>query len=113
MCERAYMCVARATRADSLIGPKSDRPLPTRSLQSRGQFTMGILSPHFPAGSTWRIGMLILCAVACSSGCGLAEWAKNGLKLGPNYKTPPASVAPQWIDYHDARVKSEPQEHLG
>src|SRR5215210_3154082 len=40
------------------------------------------------------------CAMFCllSSGCGLGEWARNGFKVGPNYKTPPAPIASQWID---------------
>src|SRR4051812_20353383 len=27
-----------------------------------------------------------------------------GCKVGPNYKPPPAPVAPTWIDYHDQRL---------
>jgi len=34
-----------------------------------------------------------------SGGCGLDEWARNGFKVGPNYKEPPAPVASHWIDY--------------
>ncbi len=42
------------------------------------------------------------------SGCtSLTEYLQNGLKVGPNYKTPPASVAPQWIDAADVRVRSD------
>jgi NodT family efflux transporter outer membrane factor (OMF) lipoprotein len=32
----------------------------------------------------------------------------NGFKVGPNYKRPPAPIAPQWIDADDARVHSQP-----
>jgi len=44
-------------------------------------------------------------------GCsGLKEWAHNGGKVGPNYVTPPAAVAANWIDYQDPRIKSEQQD---
>src|SRR5436190_8164209 len=41
-----------------------------------------------------------VCALFCLlSGCGLDEWVRNGFKVGPNYKQPPAAVASHWIDY--------------
>src|SRR5262245_49295030 len=40
-------------------------------------------------------------------GCHLREWVRNGFKVGPNYCRPQAPVASEWIDYRDARVKSE------
>ena len=42
--------------------------------------------------------VIVLCVVL--QGCNLGEWASNGLKVGPNYKTPPAPVAGEWIDYN-------------
>ncbi|MEW6745649.1 MAG: efflux transporter outer membrane subunit [Planctomycetota bacterium] len=40
-------------------------------------------------------------------GCGLAEWAENGFKVGPEYEQPEAEVASRWLDYEDPRIKSE------
>src|SRR5690349_11455054 len=34
-----------------------------------------------------------------TTGCGLDQWAKNDFKVGPNYATPPAPIAQEWIDY--------------
>jgi outer membrane protein TolC len=48
--------------------------------------------------------------VMVMSGCGLDEWARNGAKVGPNYQTPPAAVARNWIDYQDQRVSSAQHE---
>ena len=45
------------------------------------------------------------------AGCGLGEWARNGAKVGPNYKPPPAPAAQNWIDYQDPRV-GEQQQNL-
>ncbi len=39
-------------------------------------------------------------AVAWLAGCGL-------FKIGPDYVTPEAATAPQWIDYKDPRIQSE------
>src|SRR5262245_51972867 len=38
----------------------------------------------------------------------LKEYVHNGFKVGPNYKRPPAPIAPQWIDAADHRVHSQP-----
>jgi len=38
-------------------------------------------------------------------GCGLGEWARNGAKVGPNYKPPVVAVAFNWIDYRDPRLE--------
>jgi NodT family efflux transporter outer membrane factor (OMF) lipoprotein len=49
-----------------------------------------------------------LLVAALFSGCtSLTEYVQNGFKVGPNYKTPPASVAPHWIDAADVRVRSD------
>ena len=45
--------------------------------------------------------MLVILAI---SGCGLGEWARNGAKVGPNYKRPLAAVAHHWIDYQDPQI---------
>src|SRR5881394_2543027 len=59
------------------------------------------------AGSLW-----ILCALAALTlaGCGLGEWARNGAKVGPNYKRPDAPVASQWIDYQNSHLQTQPQD---
>jgi NodT family efflux transporter outer membrane factor (OMF) lipoprotein len=41
------------------------------------------------------------------AGCGLGEWARNGGKVGPNYKAPRVAVAETWLDYQDPRLRSE------
>jgi NodT family efflux transporter outer membrane factor (OMF) lipoprotein len=38
---------------------------------------------------------------------------RNGLKVGPNYRRPPAPVAEQWIDAADRRVSSETTDLSG
>src|SRR4051812_4708330 len=38
--------------------------------------------------------------VAAPGGCQLGQWAANGFKVGPNYETPAAPIAQEWIDYH-------------
>jgi NodT family efflux transporter outer membrane factor (OMF) lipoprotein len=35
------------------------------------------------------------------------EYVSNGFKVGPNYKRPPAPVAPDWIDAADPRVRKQ------
>src|SRR5262249_7756937 len=42
-------------------------------------------------------------------GCtGPREYIRNGFKVGPNYRRPPAPAASQWIDAADPRVHSLP-----
>jgi len=36
----------------------------------------------------------------------LREFVDNGFKVGPNYRRPPAPLAPAWIDAADPRVRS-------
>jgi NodT family efflux transporter outer membrane factor (OMF) lipoprotein len=48
------------------------------------------------------------------SGCvttGPLEWFRNGFKVGPNYRRPPAPVAENWIEANDPKVHSRPLEH--
>lgn len=62
------------------------------------------------AGRRIRLTLLAL-ALAASSGCtSLAEWWRNGCKVGPNYCPPPAPVAEQWIDAADPHLGTQPAE---
>src|SRR5688500_5366791 len=54
--------------------------------------------------------VVVALAAITTWGCGLPEWARDGAKVGPNYKPPPVAVAQNWIDYQDPRVKSEEQD---
>jgi NodT family efflux transporter outer membrane factor (OMF) lipoprotein len=58
-----------------------------------------------------RASGVLLCAVICflAGGCGLQEWWHNGMKVGPNYKQPPADVASHWIDYQRTELQSPNQ----
>jgi NodT family efflux transporter outer membrane factor (OMF) lipoprotein len=46
-----------------------------------------------------------------ASGCHLPQWARNGFKVGPDYRKPAAAVADNWIDSDDPRVFSQPPEY--
>ena len=48
----------------------------------------------------------LLAAAACLAGCGLIPGGEKYL-VGPDYKVPAAAAAERWIDFKDARVKSE------
>ena len=41
---------------------------------------------------------LSLCLLVLAGGCGLRQWAHNGLKVGPEYCRPGAAVSDLWID---------------
>ena len=46
-------------------------------------------------------------AVLCLSGCtSFSDYVNHGFKVGPEYTTAKAAVAPQWIDSTDLRVRS-------
>jgi NodT family efflux transporter outer membrane factor (OMF) lipoprotein len=45
-----------------------------------------------------------LCLAGCTS---LSEYVHNGFKVGPNYRTPPAPVAQNWIDADDKRLRND------
>jgi NodT family efflux transporter outer membrane factor (OMF) lipoprotein len=57
------------------------------------------------------LGLLLALATAfavTALGCTTPlQYIHNGLKVGPNYKTPPAPIAEHWIDAVDKRVRSE------
>jgi NodT family efflux transporter outer membrane factor (OMF) lipoprotein len=48
----------------------------------------------------------LLALTLSGSGCTpFTEYIHNGLKVGPNYRKPPAAVAPDWIDASDKRIR--------
>ena len=53
--------------------------------------------------------LAVIGVVLLNSGCvftGPLEYINNGFKVGPNYNTPPAPVAPDWIEANDPRVEN-------
>lgn len=56
----------------------------------------------------------LFATLALFVGCtGPLTYWRNGLKVGPNYRKPPAPVARQWIDAADQRVHSTPTDLSG
>lgn len=51
--------------------------------------------------------VLALGALALGGCTSPREYLHNGFKVGPQYVTPPAPVAEQWIDSNDVRLRSE------
>ncbi|MBI2806309.1 MAG: efflux transporter outer membrane subunit [Planctomycetes bacterium] len=67
------------------------------------EFQPSHVSPYAWLG---RVCFVVL--IAWLSGCtSVSGFVRNGFKVGPNFQTPPASVAPRWIDAADMRVRSE------
>ena len=68
-------------------------------------------TPHlrWPWGRLGLVSIVLL--LSTSSGCGLSEWARNGFKLGPNFRRPAAPVAGEWIEHDDPRVLDEPPQY--
>ncbi|MEZ6073640.1 MAG: hypothetical protein R3C10_26020 [Pirellulales bacterium] len=58
------------------------------------------------------VALLSVCCLLVT-GCGgvrgisLTDWARNGFKVGPEYRRPAVEVAPQWIDFNNPKVISE------
>lgn len=58
-----------------------------------------------------RTRSVAACAGLALCGCTpFSQYVHNGFKVGPNYETPPAPVAPTWIDAADKRVRPEPED---
>jgi NodT family efflux transporter outer membrane factor (OMF) lipoprotein len=54
------------------------------------------------------LSSLLVALAMCCCGCTpLTEFVHNGFKVGPNYRTPDAAVAPNWIDASDKRVRTD------
>jgi len=52
--------------------------------------------------------LALVALLALSSGCtSVREYVGNNFKVGHNYATPPAPIAPHWIDVHDQRLRTE------
>jgi NodT family efflux transporter outer membrane factor (OMF) lipoprotein len=51
--------------------------------------------------------LLIALAMGCCGCTPVTEYVQNGFKVGPNYRTPDAAVANNWIDASDKRVRTE------
>ena len=52
----------------------------------------------------WVLAIGALAIGGCTSP---REYLRNGFKVGPQYATPPAPVAEQWIDSNDVRLHAE------
>lgn len=62
-----------------------------------------------PARKRWASPLLT--ALLFASGCtSFQEWVHNGFKVGPNFQTPSAAVADQWIDAGDRHIVQKPLE---
>ena len=76
---------------------RSDHRTPTTNRCSRGVLVVALCAmPLFFAGCTSPL-----------------EYFGNGLKVGPDYRRPPAPVAEKWIDADDERVSSETTDLSG
>ncbi|MGI9470983.1 MAG: efflux transporter outer membrane subunit [Rubripirellula sp.] len=53
--------------------------------------------------------VLLTCVLIAGGGCGLRQWANNGLKVGPDYCRPSAAVADIWIDDAEPQINSQAQ----
>ena len=57
------------------------------------------------------VGVTMMCVAGCATS--LRQWAKNGFKVGPNYRRPPAPVAPHWIEDGNPQVRNDPPTDCG
>jgi len=56
----------------------------------------------------FRCSLFSALAMCYCCGCtSLTEYVQNGFKVGPNYRTPDAPVASNWIDASDKRVRTD------
>lgn len=64
------------------------------------------ITPADPSRTMAVIACFALSALTC--GCTpLQEYVHNGFKVGPNYGTPSAPVAPDWIEAGDKRLRTD------
>ena len=57
--------------------------------------------------SCLQTNLLVALAMCCCGCTSLTEYVQNGFKVGPNYRTPDAAVASNWIDASDKRVRTD------
>ena len=58
------------------------------------------------------LAMILAAATLCGGCTSTREWWRNGLKVGPNYCRPCATVAENWIDGENSKVRSDPADHI-
>src|SRR4029079_13543989 len=78
----------------------------------------GIGAGGAQAPRAWRMrlcpGGLLIFLLLIAPGCtGLREWAHKGFKVGPNYCTPPAPLAPEWVEANNGTTVPAPPEDYG
>jgi NodT family efflux transporter outer membrane factor (OMF) lipoprotein len=54
------------------------------------------------------LASLMPCLVGCS---GTRQWYENGFKVGPNYCSPPAPAAANWMDSGASHIRSEDRDY--
>ena len=55
---------------------------------------------------------MVIAVLATASGCtSVSRWAQQGFKVGPDYCSPPAPVADNWIDYENPDIASAPADY--
>ncbi len=57
------------------------------------------------------VGITLICVAGCATS--LRQWARNGFKVGPNYRRPPAPIAPHWIEHDNPQVRNDPPTDCG
>src|SRR5579862_6623965 len=55
----------------------------------------------------FQSSLFVALAMGCCGCTSLTEYIQNGFKVGPNYRTPDAPVAGNWIDASDKRVRTD------
>lgn len=61
------------------------------------------LPTGFALPARWALlGIVVASMCGCTH---LTEYVRNGFKVGPNYRRPPAPVAQHWIDADDIRIR--------
>ena len=63
-----------------------------------------VTNTHRGRGDAKSAFLLACVSILPLSGCGLTDWAHNGLKVGPEYRRPGAAVSDYWIEAGDRRL---------
>ena len=68
-------------------------------------------TPAQRSGRARSLLAVVCVAVVAASGCtSLRRWAGQGFRVGPDYGTPPAPVAEEWIDFQRPEVSNAPAD---